>query len=363
MAKKKAQVRITLTLPDGSRKYFSGSTRKEAEEKRDEAKILLAKGYDISSRITFRELYNVWMKKYKARRNLHARTIETAEGIFDRYLLPAFGDMPITDIKPAHIDNLLIATANLSQSTQKKCLEYTRSVFDLAIENELVPRSPTHKKKPTAEKSEKVRALTDAQCEALLEAVKGTRAYLFVYILLNCGLRKGEALGLMWSDIDFDKMMLRVDRSLVHSNKDQIGTISNLMKTDASHRTIPLSGEAVELLRSEKEKSDSRYIFSMKDGKPLTYPSFRRLWDLIAYRTIGGPNVSDRVQQTLDFTVHPHQLRHTCCTRWLANGFTPKEVQYLMGHATSSVTMDIYADYLAQQELEKTAEKIRARNV
>ena len=82
------------------------------------------------------------------------------------------------------------------------------------------------------------------------------------------------------------------------------------------------------------------------------------MWKLIDYRTIGGPSTGDYIEKTLDFTVHPHQLRHTCCTRWIEAGLTPKEAQYLMGHASPDITMGIYTDFRAQQELPKTAEKI-----
>jgi len=362
MAKQKKTVRVTLTLPDGSRKYFSGTTRREAEKKRAEAKVIIEKGYAVNDRTTFKAMSATWLKKYKARKNIALRTYETAEAIFNRYLIPFFGDRLLADIKPMDIDNLLIELQDLSLSTQKKCLQYTRNVFDMAIENELIPRSPTRDKKPTAEKAEKVHALTDSQCDALLSAMEGTRAYLFILVLLRCGLRKGEALGLMWDDIDFQKARMKVDRTLVYSVNNRAGIINPKMKTPAAHRIIPLAPDVLHTLQAAKFRSNSKYVFSMQDGSPLSESSFKRLWQLIDYRTIGGPNTSKRVEQVLDFHVHPHQLRHTCCTRWLADGLTPKEVQYLMGHETCDITMDIYAEYLQEQELEKTAEKICRKN-
>lgn len=353
-------VTVTLTLPDGSRKYFRGRTRKEAEKKRDECKVKLALGWDVGCKLTFREFSELWLEEYSARKGLHDRTLETTKGIFDRYLFPNLGRYKLTDIKPAHIDRMLLSMADLSQSTQRKALNYANQIFEKAIENDIIPKSPCRNKKPTAKPSEKVHALTDDQCERLLEATEGTRVYPFIVLCLFCGLRKGEALGLMWRDIDFDKKILRVERSIVHTKEHPEGLINKDLKTTAARRKIPMSPLVISTLMAAKRRSNSMYVFSMKDGSYLSDHSFRSMWEIVNYRTIGGPATSDRVKQTLDFSVHPHQLRHTCCTRWLAHGMTPKEAQYLMGHATADVTLNVYAEYLESQHLEATARKINS---
>ena len=151
---------------------------------------------------------------------------------------------------------------------------------------------------------------------------------------------------------------MKVERSIVYLDSNRHGEINNDLKTDSARRVIPMSPEVCEVLRKEKAKTESAYVFSMKNGQFLTAESFRSMWDIIRYRTIGGPATGHHVHATLDFDVHPHQLRHTCCTRWIEAGLTPKEAQYLMGHASPDITMGIYADYRAAQELAKTAEKI-----
>ena len=77
-------------------------------------------------------------------------------------------------------------------------------------------------------------------CTALLDAVRGTRAFLFVELLLYTGLRRGEALGLMWSDIDFQKEELHVSRSIVFTNDNQTGEINPDLKTSNARRDIPI---------------------------------------------------------------------------------------------------------------------------
>ena len=113
-------------------------------------------------------------------------------------------------------------------------------------------------------------------------------------------------------------------------------------------------------LKEEKKTSKSLYVFSMKNGSFLSESSFRRMWDLIAYRSTETKGKNTIIPRTPDFDVHPHQLRHTCITRWIESGLTAKEAQYLAGHATPDVTMRIYAHYRREQKLAETAAKMAA---
>jgi len=363
MATKAKRPRASLTLPDGTRKFFDGKTRKEAEKKRDEAKAQLYYGWDIGNNTTFEEMANLFLQEYKAQKKLHIRTKETTQGIFDRYLIPTLGSMRLRDIKPAHIDKLLLKYADYSKSTQKKILDYASKVFDKAIENDIIPKSPTLNKKPTADNPDKVKPLTDAQCRELLAATKGTRVYPFIVLILFSGLRRGEALGLMWKDMDFENRLIHVERSIVFPHGNRAGEINTDMKSESAHRIIPMAPEIYEVFMKEKKKTNSVYVFSMQNGKHLSDESFRSMWDIVKYRTIGGPATGQHVKATLDFEVHPHKLRHTCCTRWIANGMTPKEAQYLMGHATPDITMSVYADYISEQELTNTARKLESEGL
>ena len=100
-------ITVSLTLPDGTRKYFRGKTRKEAEKKRKDAEILLAKGWSVGNKLTFEEAAKVWLDEYRARKDIHIRTFETVKGIFDRYLLPNLGKMKSEKSK----DQLYVSTA------------------------------------------------------------------------------------------------------------------------------------------------------------------------------------------------------------------------------------------------------------
>lgn len=357
---------LTLKLPDGSRKYFRGKTKKEAEQKRDAAKFQLGMGVDISCNTTVKELAETWYRIYKEdNADIHVRSKEIIRGTMDRYVIPKLGRMKVTDVKPLHIQSIMMSVSGYSKSTQKKVLQILRAVFNTAVENGMIARTPIPSsiKAGGAAPAEK-RPLTDAQCEALLEAVKGTRAYLFVLILLHSGLRAGEALGLMWKDFDFEAGTVTVNRSIVYPDSNRRGEVNPDMKTPASHRTIPLPWSVVAELKAERKKNHSVWVFSMQDGSFLSRDSYEGILEVIRCRTKGAtPTQRELVKRTLDFHVHPHLLRHTCITRWFEKGLDVKEVQYLAGHARVDVTLGIYTHYCADRRGAETAAKIRSMAV
>jgi len=357
MAKKKqGPVTVTKVLPDGTRKYYRGKTKKEAEAKRDKDVELLSKGLELDNP-SIEELGKLWFDLVKDTKEAHVRTKDTLRGTLNRYVYPNIGKKGIKDLRPVDVRNMMKKLASYSKSTQNKVLQATRAICNFAVENNYIDRTPVPLSlKAGGASPEEIVPLTDDQCRILLQALKGTRAHLFVELLVFTGLRKGEALGLMWKDIDFRTAILRVERSVVYPENNKAGEINTELKTSSARRMIPIVPQLLADLQAEKAKSKSLYVFSMANGKFLTESSFRRMWDLVNYRST---KTEGRIDRTIDFDVHPHLLRHTCVTRWIENGLDVKEVQYLAGHATPDVTMRIYAHYRREQRLEDTAAKMR----
>ena len=148
-------------------------------------------------------------------------------------------------------------------------------------------------------------------------------------------------------------------------HRGTIVTVTEL-KTAAAERNIPLPPCLIECLREAKEKSTSDYVVANRDGEPLSYTQFKRLWQYIVTRTTkersyyryeNGKRIkhtvkpvlgetaahNGKVVYSLDFEVTPHQLRHTYITNLIYASVDPKTVQYLAGHENSRITMDIYA--------------------
>ena len=138
------------------------------------------------------------------------------------------------------------------------------------------------------------------------------------------------------------------------------------LKTKAAHRNIPLPVCLADCLKETKANSQSEYVVPNREGDPLSYTQFKRLWQYIVTRTVkerfyyryeDGKRVkhtvtpvlgekaahNGKVIYSLDFEVTPHQLRHTYITNLIHSSVDPKTVQYLAGHESSKITMDIYA--------------------
>ena len=338
-----SKYRKTITLPNGVRKQIYASTAAELEEKVLEAKIQIRAGVDLSKDMSFEQFIRLWYKVNKYP-HIKQKTREYYDNIIDNHLVPALGKLQLRQIKPMNISAVLSDMSELSASLNTKALETLRSVFDSAVDNNLIAKSPVpNDQKPGGQPAKKVRALTKEQSDRLLKALEGTRVYLFVWLALKTGMRRGELLGLKWDSVDLDGSVLHVRRNLVFADADE--TLNDYGKTDAAIRDLPLDPATVLLLRAERAKTNSLFVFSMRDGTMMTKSSFRAMWSAIDRR---------------GFDVTPHQLRHTFCTRCFEAGLDVKEVQYLAGHANPDITMRIYIDYCKEQRQAETFAKVRS---
>lgn len=356
----------TITTPTGKRKYIRAATKEELERKYQQAKLEIGAGVDITDATTFGEFAQLWFNTYK-RPNLRENSKEDCLYILNNHILPPLSAMRMRDIKPVHIRGVMSNLAGYSRSVQGKAVQILRSIFNAAVENHLIMRSPVSSAlKAGGETAKEKVPLTPEQSQRLLDATAGTRAYPAVALMLGAGLRKEEAVGLMWEDIDLKNGYIHVRHAKpFHHGK---GEVTDQLKSKAAYRTIPIPAWLLQILRGEHSKTNSLFVLAMRNGESLTESSFGRLWGIIKARTTDDPEkigtpVSARhpnVIYALDFHVHPHLLRHTCITRWLEAGFDLKEVQYLAGHSTPDMTLRVYAHYDQRVRLENTASKIRA---
>ena len=119
-------------------------------------------------------------------------------------------------------------------------------------------------------------------------------------------------------------------------------------------------------LVKERKGAKSLYVLHMENGKPLSKSSLKCLLQMIENRTVDNPDdlwttaPHSKVIRTLDFHVHPHQLRHTYITRLFESGLDIKEIQYLAGHATVNMTLRVYTHYQHESRQQSTAQKVCA---
>ncbi|WP_250291456.1 site-specific integrase [Frankia sp. CiP1_Cm_nod1] len=214
-----------------------------------------------------------------------------------------------------------------------------RNGLQAAVREELIRRNVAKLVKVTPPRYGINRGLTVDQARALLDAAAGDRLYALVVLALFLGLRRGELLGLQWSDVDTDRGTLTIRRTL-----QRTGGALHLVtpKTDTSFRTLPLIGLVADALTEHRKLQDAEreaagkrwvstdHVFTTKIGTVIEPGNLRRTWEPL--RRAAG----------LDGVVF-HGLRHTCVTLLLDLGVPPHTVREIAGHSAIEVTMTIYA--------------------
>jgi integrase len=363
---KKKTYATHITTPTGARVYVKANSKEELEEKVFQKKLEMRAGVDITSNYIFKDYCALWLRTYK-KGKLRPSSYSSLCSTLDNHILPFFGDMPLRDIKSMHVHLFLNEIAQYSQSLQQKCLSNARSIFDSAVDNGIIAKSPVRKDdKITAAGPREEEPLTDDQAKALLAAVEGTRAYTFCLIALSTGMRRGEILGLMWEDIDWDEKLIHVTHNKSFPVDAEDAPVTELTKTEAGHRDLPISNQLYDHLLTAYNASQSDFVLCMKNGASLTKTSFRALWELVQARTAGRGrkkrelgDTFGNVNVSLDFDCHPHQLRHTFITKLFEEGLDIKAVQYLAGHSTPDMTMKVYTHYRNRMRSAITNSQVR----
>ena len=296
---------------------------------------------------------------------LSAKRREDYKNAINNHICPVIGNKAISDIKPDDIKAVMLAAAGLSKSAQQKIVTTLKRIFASAEDNDLIKRSPCRDLKAGGKPSQEKVPLTKSQQEALLGAVKGCAVEPFVKLCLYAGLRREEALGLHWDCVHMAEAVpyLEVKRALHWEGKNR-PVLNEELKSSAARRKIPMPPPLLACLAdlqtqrqqaTDKRISGSPYVVCNQTGGAVSATGFRRMWDAIRIRTVrDGYRLGDvipkhKITVSLDFHVTPHQLRHTYITEVIMAGADIKTVQYLAGHSTVQLTLNIYTHLMANK--------------
>jgi integrase len=214
-----------------------------------------------------------------------------------------------------------------------------RNALQAAVREELIGRNVAKLVKVAGPAYQTDRGLTVEQARKVLVLARDHRLYALYVLALYLGLRRGELLGLRWTDVDSAAGVLQVRQSLQRIGGELRAVTP---KTRSSRRTVPLIGVGVDALREHRQRQtaerqaaglawqDTGYVFTTTTGTPIEPDNLRRSWYPI--REVAG--LGDVVF---------HGLRHTCVTLLLNLGVPPHIVRDIVGHSDIDVTMTIYA--------------------
>lgn len=328
---------MRITLNDGTKKDVYGYSQSEVKQKANEIQKLSEQGVKVDDKTIVDEWYNIWFDKYKSKKQIYTK--ETYSNAYT-HIKPLIGQMPLKNVKPLDIQDVMNSVYDKSESLQHKVLLTLSQMFKAAIGNNLIFKTPCADfiKINKNDREDVIKTLSDEQQYRLLETVKNTRAYLFVAIGLYAGLRREEILGLTWSDIDFKNNVIKVNKCLVFDKNKPV--LKPFPKAKSSNRNVILAPPLKEIL----ENCDRETLYVVTDAKNciMSKSAFRRMWD---------------IANKVDFDVTSHMLRHTYCTMLHKAGIDLKTAQYLMGHANIQMTAKIYT-HIEKMQIQNASKKI-----
>lgn len=232
--------------------------------------------------------------------------------------------------------------------------------FDVAVKDKIIKTNPFHFSLNdilSYEKKERI-GLTEQQEEEFLNFIKQDKTYRryydYIFILLNTGLRISEFCGLTIQNVDFIRKTITVDHQLIgfSHGKEYIAP----PKTKKGYRTIPINDDTIDAIKRVLELKKYVKVEPMVDGVTgfifLNVSARRTTTGVSLYNKCNWNTILRRIciryrkETGKDFpNVSPHICRHTYCRKMMKTGISIKALQYIMGHSTIDMTLNVYTQY------------------
>lgn len=314
--------------------FYSSVSKADAKAKAEEYKIRQEVAnrtgvIDAPESVTFEKWTRKWLEVYKKPYVSNNTYLFTYKNSVEKHIIPYFGVTPLRNIRSIDIQNFFDKKcATLSQSVLDKLHICLFGIFDKAIDNDLIYKNPVKNivyKSAIAKNNKNV--WTDEQINIAKMYFKTQLPE--VILMLDTGLRRGEALALMWEDIDLTKNTLSVKRSVADKKG---GGFDIFPPKKESYRTIPIPQSLSDLLREQPHISE--YVFPNQNGNIQLPQTFSKKLS-VAMKKFNklNPNIP---------ILTAHELRHTRGTQLRRNGTDIYTIQKLMGHKDINVTANTY---------------------
>lgn len=321
------------------RRHVSGGTRREVAEKlramqaKRDAGVVPSTGR--SSTVA------VWLEHWLdniASQKVRPKTLQGYRGMVRCRIAPAVGHHRLDRLQPEHVEAFYagMKAEGLSSATVLQCHRILSRALKVAMQRGKVAQNVCTLVDAPSLISREIRPLTTVEARTLLATSVERRNGARWSVALSLGLRQGEALGLMWADLDLEQGTLTVRRALQRLAGQ--GLVLVEPKSDAGHRTIALPAPLVDVLRSHRaaqleerlragsEWQDHGLVFAQENGKPIDPRTDHRAWKAL----LEAAGVRD---------ARLHDARHTAATLLLLQGVSTRVVMDVLGHSQVSLTL------------------------
>ena len=371
--------RITLTADD----------LPELRKQENELLHMIDKGQRIkarSSKITLDEYFEYWMKMY-AKSGRKATTCTNYKSYYNTYILNKnIGKKPIKKISKADCQMVIneMIGKGLSHSTMANLKSCLNNIFDCAIDDDILVKNPVKNIKLPQTETKKREAVPLEQVSLFMDFVKDNARFSYSYPLIvtlfNSGARIGELAALTWNDMDFENNIVTVNKTVNRYRKKDYGFTMGVasVKSKSSVRTFAMNGymKAI-LLRLKLQRPQKTpvlpfvddagnvrgniegFVFLNSYGNVWSEPAFNNLIKRIieAYNKEALLHGKETLEEFC-----PHQSRHTYTSAAYEAGVDMKAVSQMLGHASDSVTLNVYT-HLSQEKKKEQEEIAKAINI
>jgi integrase len=328
--------------PDGGRdrKFVYGKTRAEAAGQLARLVAKTAAGIPLATKTWTVSSYSAhWLEHVVAPR-LRPTTVASYRDTLRLHVLPTLGRQTLRRLTPAAIRQLLSVkqASGLSARSVQIIHATLRTMLAEAVREELIERNVASIVRPPPVSQEEVRPWSPEEAAKFLKAARPDRLYALFAVGVGLGLRKGELLGLRWSDVDLEHGLLHVRQTAQRVNGQ--GMIFGPPKSTRSRRDIPIPGVIAEVLhehlsRQQLERQvpywqDTGLVFTSSTGTAVEPRNLARALDSL-------------IVQAGVRRIRMHDLRHTCASLLLAQGVPARVVMDVLGHSQFGITMNLYS--------------------
>ena len=332
------------TAEGPKRRYVSGKTREVVRRKLTKAMSDRDGGLVFDDENTsVGEFLDKWLSDC-VRGSVRESTFDRDSYLICVHLKPALGRIKLSKFSPVHLQGFYRdrLDAGLSASTVNKIHTVLHKALSQAVRWSLIPHNVTNAVKAPRPTPKEMRPLSSEEARRFLEAAHGNKLEALYILAITTGMRRGELLGLKWSDVDLENASVSIRRTLTRTGNGKRVALGDT-KTKKSRRNIRLTPRAVDALRGHLTHQmedierlgdlyvDQGLVFTTSTGGPINPSNLRQRSLMPLLKRAGLPHIRF------------HDLRHTCATLLLLKNVHPKFVQELLGHATIAITLDTYS--------------------
>jgi len=298
-------------------------------------------------RCTLEVYLKEWVESY-CKPRLARNTLNGYQVNIDKHIVPYIGSIPLYKLQPSDISNLYkkLSEKGLSSTSILYVHNVLRKSLNCAVKQRVLTSNVINYVDAPLKAKFKAAVLSSDEISKLLDTTKSTEIYIPVLLAITLGLRRGEILGLKWSDIDWQLKSISIQRTATFY-KDEF--VLSDVKTQNSNRTLLLADSVISELNIHKDKqrifaenfgagfNSENLVICRADGKPMTSSALNKHYKA-ALEQAGLPNIRF------------HDLRHTNATLMLKQNIPAKIVSSMLGHSTIAITLDTYSHVLTDMQ-------------